>query len=253
MRLLMLCLLLLAGLLAAMGNRLFAPTLYPPLKQGWFYLVARALGIGIERHGEQALYAQNTSRLLVCNHISWADIVVIGATVPSVVFLSKHEVGNWPVIGLLVRMAGTLFIKRGEDANAAMQLIEQKLQAQGKVVIFPEGRTSMGHSVKRFFPRLFKAAELANRPVQPLAIRYLDAQGVRVEDVSFADERHFIRSLWDTLCHGRIQAQLLAGEVIDATCGRDELARKTHDFALKWVENSLTVDKMDANRQIARD
>src|SRR4051812_31806504 len=49
--------------------------------------------------------------ILVCNHLSYLDIIVLAATRRQV-FLSKREVRNWPIIGALAQCAGTLFINR---------------------------------------------------------------------------------------------------------------------------------------------
>jgi lyso-ornithine lipid O-acyltransferase len=51
--------------------------------------------------------------LVVANHVSWLDIPVLGSVL-DVRFLSKAEVARWPLIGLLARRNGTLFIRRGE-------------------------------------------------------------------------------------------------------------------------------------------
>src|SRR4051812_19480298 len=45
--------------------------------------------------------------VLVCNHLSYTDILILGARTPSV-FVSKAEVAPWPVFGMLSKAAGTL-------------------------------------------------------------------------------------------------------------------------------------------------
>lgn len=239
LRIFILLLLLLLGLFIAICNRCFSKTLYAPLTQHWFRLVAAVMGLRIHRYAKTPQESLKQPQLYVCNHISWADIVVIGASVPDVVFLSKIEIANWPIIGLLVRMAGTLFIQRGKDANVAVALISSHLQHGGKVVIFPEGRTSIGRTVKRFYPRLFKAAEWAQVTTIPMALRYTDENDSRIQDVNFADERHFLHSLWDALCYHQINAKLTFGEPMPSCLGRDEMARRAHAFARNWVDNEI--------------
>lgn len=77
-------------------------------------------------------------------------------------FLSKAEVGQWPVIGWLARQAGTLFIKRGGgQARAIKASIAQCLQAGESVMVYPEGTTSTGVAVLPMHGLLMSAAHLA--------------------------------------------------------------------------------------------
>jgi 1-acyl-sn-glycerol-3-phosphate acyltransferase len=49
--------------------------------------------------------------LFVSNHVSWADIVVIGSITP-IAYVAKSEVGNWPLVGATARMQRTVFVDR---------------------------------------------------------------------------------------------------------------------------------------------
>ena len=75
------------------------------LTRWWMRGLLHLLPLQIHCHGQPAA----STRLLVSNHVSWLDIVLIGAHAP-VHFLSKAEVRDWPVIGWLASAAGTLFI-----------------------------------------------------------------------------------------------------------------------------------------------
>ena len=59
---------------------------------------------------------------VVANHVSWLDIVVLGALTHTD-FLSKAEVRRWPLIGWLAARSGTLFIQRGNGEAAAAQRV----------------------------------------------------------------------------------------------------------------------------------
>lgn len=115
-------------------------------------------------------------RMLVCNHVSWLDIHVVGACQPTR-FVSKAEVRDWPIAGWLANAAGTFYLKRG--AGGTRELIAQlRLQlAQAPVTIFPEGTTTDGDRLLRFQPRLFAAAIEAGCAIQPIALRYGRAAG----------------------------------------------------------------------------
>ncbi len=71
-------------------------------------------------------------KLLVANHVSWLDIVVIHALCPQARFVSKAVVRDWPLIGRLVTGAGTLMVdrKRRRDTTRVLQAMVQALNAR---------------------------------------------------------------------------------------------------------------------------
>lgn len=133
-----------------------------------FRWACRCLGLDIHQHGSPS---ENTV-LFVSNHISWADIPILGSIAP-IRFLSKAEVGQWPVIGWLAQQAGTLFIRRGGgQARRVRDQIAENLQAGENVLVYPEGTTSAGLTVLPFHGLLLRAAPESNMAVQPVTIAY---------------------------------------------------------------------------------
>jgi len=134
----------------------------------WHNRVADILGVRITVCGPRP----TAPALLVSNHVSWLDIVVLGGLTHTD-FLSKYEVRRWPVIGWLAARSGTLFIRRGShEAAAVNEQIGQRLRHQGIFTLFPEGRTSDGREVRPFFSRLFAAAIDTGTDVIPVTLRY---------------------------------------------------------------------------------
>ncbi len=116
-----------------------------------------------------------TGVLLLANHVSWLDIVVMNAMRPSH-FVAKSEIRAWPVIGMLARRSGTIFIERGRR-HAVHDVIQQmvaKLRAGEVCSVFPEGTTSDGSAVLPFHANLIESALEAPAPIVPLTLRYLD-------------------------------------------------------------------------------
>jgi 1-acyl-sn-glycerol-3-phosphate acyltransferase len=133
-----------------------------------FRWACRSLGLNIIQHGSPS----DDTVLFVSNHISWSDIPILGSLAP-IRFLSKAEVGQWPVIGWLARQAGTLFIRRGGgQARRVRNRIIENLQAGENVLVYPEGTTSAGLTVLPFHGLLLKAAPESRTPVQPVTIAY---------------------------------------------------------------------------------
>lgn len=181
-------------------------------KQRWCRRLLAILNVDVQVHGPLL----GGPVMLVGNHVSWLDIPVIASVRPCY-FLSKAEVAGWPVIGWLARSVGTLFIRRGagESRNKAAE-IEARLALGHSILVFPEGTTTDGVGVRRFFPQLFVAAGAA-APVQPVAIRYRDRHGAVDTGLAFIGDDEFHHHLWRVLGRRRIRVRLsfagpLAGE-----------------------------------------
>jgi 1-acyl-sn-glycerol-3-phosphate acyltransferase len=146
------------------------------LRQSWSVAVLDALGVEVDA---DLAYAR-PGVLLVANHISWIDIFVINAAMPSS-FVSKEEVRRWPVIGWLATKNDTVFLRRGSRGHARV-VNEQvdALLARGKhVAVFPEGTTTDGRALLHFHAALIQPALAAGRPVLPVALSYWETNGER--------------------------------------------------------------------------
>jgi 1-acyl-sn-glycerol-3-phosphate acyltransferase len=113
--------------------------------------------------------------LYVANHVSWLDILALGGATPTW-FISKDDVGGWPLVGMLARIGGTIFIDRNSRraAHGQVDQLGQALLGHHPITLFPEGTTGDGRSLFPFRPALF--ASVAPPPigisVQPVAIDY---------------------------------------------------------------------------------
>lgn len=164
--------------------------------------------------------------LWVANHVSWTDIPLLGALQP-ISFLSKAEVRSWPLAGWLAHKAGTLFIRRGSgDSNLVGEQLGRHLQRGRHLLIFPEGTTTDGLSLRTFHGRLLASAIDSGVPLQPVAIRYLRAgQPCPVAPFVGDDDMlsHLLRLLRSQA--GEVQIQLLT-PIASASTSRNELARQ---------------------------
>lgn len=139
-----------------------------PCARFCFSSAARCLGFRVRQQGEVA----GGPVLFVCNHVSWADIPVLGGIAP-LRFLSKAEVARWPLIGWLATQAGTLFIQRGSGrAGQSCQEISRALKQSQSVLVFPEGTTTVGLTVLPFHSRLLQSAVDSGVMIQPVTIGY---------------------------------------------------------------------------------
>ena len=186
---------------------------------------------------------------MVSNHISWLDIPVVGSRLP-VVFLAKGEIASWPVLGFMTKTAGTLFIERGKGAQDARARLAESLSKKQSVLIFPEGTTTDGHSVNRFYPRLVQSAIDSNVRVQPVALRYSDKDGHVCSGVGYGRNMTFLQSLWQTVCLGRIRVHVRVFELLAPSDSRDWIARQAESKIRTWVRQGKVEE--ENNRVVLR-
>jgi len=179
----------------------------------WARRALTLLHIDLDVHGSPV---QQGPAMLVANHVSWLDILVLLACCRCR-FVAKSEVGRWPVIGDLTRGTGTLFVKRNSKRDA-VHVVREMAQAlrpefSNILVIFPEGTTSTGKTVLPFHANLFQAAISANAPVQALAIRYEDAL-TRHQSLapSYCGNDTLVGSIYRTLFAAPLRATLRFGQ-----------------------------------------
>ena len=164
--------------------------------------------------------------LWVSNHVSWTDIPLLGMLAP-MSFLSKAEVRQWPVAGWLALKAGTLFIRRGSgDSRLINQRLAEQLHRGRNLLIFPEGTTTNGESLRTFHGRLMASALEAGVAVQPVAISYR-RDGVPDAQAPFIGDDDLLSHLGRLLRgeRGSVHIQLLE-PIPSQGLDRAELARQ---------------------------
>jgi 1-acyl-sn-glycerol-3-phosphate acyltransferase len=149
----------------------------------WHRVACWALGLKVRVHG--TLDAKRPL-LLASNHVSWKDIMVLGA-VADVVYIAKSEVRDWPVFGMLARLQATIFVEREQRQKTGDQVdeIARRMTGGEIVVLFPEGTTSDGNRLLEIKTSLFGAAASAvpHAPggvvfIQPVSIAYTGVHGM---------------------------------------------------------------------------
>lgn len=190
--------------------------------QVWARGMLKVLGIELRLQGQPPLAGPV---LLVANHISWLDILVMHAA-RHCRFVSKADVKRWPLIGTLATGGGTLYIERESrrDAMRVVHRMAQGLQDGQVVAVFPEGTTGDGITLLPFHANLIQAAISADAPVQPVGLRFVDARsGALSLAPSYVGDESLVGSLWRTLRAPPLAAVVRYGEP-QTTQGRDRRA-----------------------------
>ena len=135
----------------------------------WARICLRVIGgrLRVEGHPPKAPF------LLVCNHLGYVDIPVLAACTDAW-FVAKMEMRSWPLVGVLCRSVGTIFIDRqvSRDVLRVNRLIENVLADGYGVVLFPEGTSTQGFEVRRFRTSLLDFPARTGMPVHAAALTY---------------------------------------------------------------------------------
>lgn len=178
------------------------------LIRAWSRKLVSLLGIRI-RVNDASGAASLSGAVFVANHVSWLDVWLIDSQ-RACRFVSKSEVRDWPLMGWLAERAGTLFIQRARRHHTAA-LNQQIMAALGEgacVALFPEGTTSDGRQLKRFFTSLLQPAADAGALLIPVAIRYVRDDGAIDLTPAFIDDMSLGESLRNILAAREIVAEL---------------------------------------------
>lgn len=179
--------------------------------QSWAQEMLRVMGIPLEVRGTPP---EGGPLLLVANHLSWLDILVMHAA-RYCRFVSKSDVKHWPLVGTLATGGGTLYIEREKrrDAMRVVHRMADSLRAGDIVAVFPEGTTGDGSGVLPFHANLIQAAVSSGAPVQPLSIRFVDLQtgGDSGAPLYLGDDT-LVGSIWRTVAGRPFKVVVTFGE-----------------------------------------
>jgi len=201
----------------------------------WLWALRKILNVRITVDG----VVSHKPVFFVSNHISWTDIIILGSLSP-LTFLSRSDVADWPLIGRLSRMSGTLFIDR-ETKSAIVQVQQQlkdTLEKNKSVLIFPEGGTSDGKQVKPFKSPLYQAAVDSNCEIQSIALEYEHPEGYETSPIPYIDDDVFFSHMLGILKQKEINVKVSYTHIISDTENyhRKELATITHQTVRAVLE-----------------
>lgn len=187
-------------------------------------------------HGER-LHANGGGRLIVSNHLSYIDVLIISSLVPSV-FITSVELKRTFLLGALAWFGGCLFVERRNPSGLKQEIkdIAHVLDQGFSVVLFPEGTTSNGDCVRQFKNSLFDAAVSAGSDILPLCLRYTKINGESVtagnrDDVFYYGGMTFFKHLPRLVSQKSINVDVIPLKTIAARAdvSRKELAAQAHD------------------------
>src|SRR5262249_40393310 len=113
---------------------------------------------------------ENFSRpcVMIANHQSFLDILVMTMLYPKVILLTNNWVWNSPVFGRLVKIAGYYPVDRGIENS--IDYLRQQVEEGFSIAVFPEGTRSFDDQIRRFHKGAFYIAEKLNLDILPILI-----------------------------------------------------------------------------------
>ena len=151
-------------------------------------MILKCLGIEYQVEGQPPACG-----LVVSNHLSYLDILIISAAMPCF-FVAKMEIVGWPFFGKAARTGGTIFVDRSSLASAmsVAEQISERLNLPVPVLLFPEGTSTDGAEVLRFHSRLIDPATTAGAPITAAALRYVIEGGVEERELCWYGDEQFV-------------------------------------------------------------
>lgn len=168
----------------------FQPHRILEIKQAWACYALKKLGYTLTETGERP--DSTDGLILVGNHISFLDIIVLMATSPQITFLAKKEVRSWPIIGMAAVRVKTIFIDRSPSADrtkARLEVAKQIQQNQAYVTVFPSGTTSLFEN-KPWKKGIFEISQAHQVPVKAFKLTYDP-----LRESAYIDDDHLITQM----------------------------------------------------------
>jgi 1-acyl-sn-glycerol-3-phosphate acyltransferase len=165
------------------------------------------------RHQYLEVIPEEGAAVLVCNHVSFVDALLIGGAVRRPVrFVMYYKIYNLPVLNFIFRTAGTVPIAgRNEDPEVFERAFERiaRYLAEGEVVcIFPEGKLTTSGDIDEFKAGVERILAANPVPVIPLAL-----QGLWGSFFSRAPHKGLFKRFWS-------RVNIVAGTALPADTGR---------------------------------
>ncbi len=194
------------------------------------------LGIDVTVEGREKLPVRGEIRLIVSNHLSSLDILVLLSLLPAV-FVTSVELKNRLLTGMIARCGGSIFVERRSVASLKKEIneISRVLKEGCPVVVFPEGTTSNGERMMPFKNSLFDAAIRSPAKILPLCLRYRKVNSEEVtaqnrDSVFYHGGVTFVRHALKVLSLKSIEVKVVALETIPVhgQTSRKQLAATAH-------------------------
>ena len=176
-----------------------------------FKMLVLLFNIKIE-HEKEVLAKEG--HLIICNHLSYLDIIILGSIYPSC-FVTSIEMKNTVFLGQVCTLAGCLFVERRSKKNIGSEIkeITEGLNNGLNVIIFPEAKSSSGDHILRYRRPLFKSAQDSKSSILSLVLNYTNLNGGDIsienrDNLFWYGEMNFLRHFLNFLKQKEVNVTL---------------------------------------------
>jgi 1-acyl-sn-glycerol-3-phosphate acyltransferase len=217
----------------------------------WAKVLVLGLGMRVVVKGPRPPF-QEQKLFVVSNHYGPLDIIVMASVMP-LAFVSRHDLANWPGIGLLARMAGTLFANRDLKASSKslVDQITERLAQGAHIMVFAEGVSTDGEKLLPFKTSLFQAPVLTDAPVVPVTLFYESIHGNPLttdsrDTICWYANMPFIQHIMGVLGNRGVKAEVIFNKPFHPSRSRKETAAQAR-FRVHQNYRPLFLVKPDRN------
>ena len=221
--------------------------LYPLL----FYRMIKFI-TGLNINFDKTKFSNNKSGILyVANHVSWFDIICLGALL-NARFIAKKEVSKMGIFGFLAKLSNTFFIDNSDKSKILEynSIIKKKLNKGENFIIFPEGTTSDGNGIRDFKSSMLECVFNNQREtcVQPISICYSMQNNIPMgiylrRNIAWVGDTSMVSAMANFLCSGRITVDIIFHNLVSTNefKNRKELASYCEKKILNGLNQKLKI------------
>jgi len=196
----------------------------------------KALGVSVEYEGLHNLKKLDGNALIISNHLSYVDILLISSTVPTA-FVTSNDLQETKFLGRVAKLGGSFFVERRHQLSMRSEIerIADELKRGLSITVFPEATTSDGSQIRPFKRSLFAAAQRAEVNILPVCINYthLDGKPVTKENrdhIFYYGDMTFFSHLKKMLKHRSIGAQVCVLDPVSPGSFEDSRELMSHTY-----------------------
>ncbi len=205
------------------------------LMQKYCKLALKVLGIKVNILGS---HQDNQNYFVVCNHLSYLDILIVAAHIPTC-FVTSVEIKEDKLLGPLTKLGGCLYVERRNKKNIHSEIneITESLRKNINVTVFPEATSTNGDQLLRFRRPLYTSAIEAERNVLPLCLNYRSVNGEGIDinnrdQIYWYGDMSFFSHFKELMSLKKINVDLHFLKTIsyEAALGTEELSGVSHNI-----------------------
>lgn len=196
----------------------------------------KTLGVSVEHEGLENIEKLQKNPLIISNHLSYIDILLISSTIPTA-FVTSNDLRETKFLGRVAKLGGSFFVERRHQMSMRSEIdrISDELRRGLSITVFPEATTGDGSKIKPFKRSLFAAAQQAEIEILPICINYthIDGEPLTIENrdrIFYYGDMTFFSHLKGMLKHRSITARLSILEPLVASSFSDSRKLMSHTF-----------------------